>query len=257
MSKKHLYAVFSLFLSLGIVFSCENDNYEAPKLVPKTYNFNIPNKVSFNFSQLSENRESVIPYSNTLKIKNISNDNISGEYAVFAFKEMFLNFDNISFIKHGDFSEVLTNTSTDSIILEQSNNLFASENLIASILTFNDGNDHEFNGFYNGELNVFIPTETDTTFQRSITCVGTVDYQGKFDFYIQDEDDIARLKGNFNSDNLISGNILNRSAANLSSIINSQAETLELLGTNLKGYVNFTENNTEARILKFNLTKQN
>ncbi|EDP71072.1 hypothetical protein FBALC1_01272 [Flavobacteriales bacterium ALC-1] len=258
MIKNHFYA---LFIGMGICFmtiSCEQDSYEEPELKPKTYSFSIPNKVSFNFSQLSENRESIIPYSNTLNIKNISNDVLLIDYVIFSFENDILNYDNLGFIKHA-FTDVSIGSVTDSIMLEQSNIVFTDNNLITSILSFNDDtNDHQFNGLYNGELNVLVPTEIDTTFQRSITCTGFIDYQGKFNLFIEDEDEdnIVRLKGSFNSDNLISGNILNRTASSFSSVINSPQDTLELDGTNLKGYINYTDNN-DVRLLKFNLTKQN
>ncbi len=258
MSQRNLRSAALLIIALISNISCEQDNYEEPTLTPYTFSVNIPNKLNFNFSQISENRDSVIPYSNTLSIKNVSNNALFVDYTIFAFEDDLLNYDNLGFIKHAS-THVSIDTATDSIILEQSNAIFTDNNLIASILSFNNpANDHQFNGLYNGELNVLVPTETDTTFQRSLTCTGFVDYRGQFNLFIENEDenDIVRLKGSLNSENLISGNILNRNASSLSAILNSPQDTLELDGTNLKGYINFT-NSTQARLLNFNLTKQN
>ncbi len=256
MLKKRNCAMF--FACFVFCVSCQEDNYEEPKIVPISYSFNIPNKVSFNFYQQSQNRESIVPYSNTLILKNISNDSLSMDYVLLAFKNDLLNYTNLKFIKQ-DRVNINSGIATDSITLETSNTLFSDQNLISAILKFNDSiNDHKFNGLYNGELNIFTSTETDTIFQRSITCVGIIDHQGKFDFFIEDEDNIARLKGNFNSSNLISGDILDRDASNISSILNIEENitVFDSLNINLKGNIKFTEN-AQERILKFNLTKQN
>ncbi|MCK8479159.1 hypothetical protein [Psychroserpens algicola] len=258
MSKKLCYAVMSLFMFSVCYYSCEQDHYKEPELVPKTYNFNIPNKANFNFSQISENRSSIIPYTNTLQVKNISDDDFTLDFIVFSFKDDVLNYNNLAFIKQAS-TEITSGSTTDSIALEQTNQLFTNTNVMTSILNFSNPNsDHDFNGLYTGELNVYTPTETDTTFQRSVTCTGFVDYQGAFNFFIENEDenDVSRLEGSFNSQHLISGNILDRNASNLSAIINSPQDTLQFDDNHLTGYINYT-NNTEARLLHFNLTKQN
>ena len=127
-------------------------------------------------------------------------------------------------------------------------------------MNFNNTQNHTFNGLYYGELNVYVPSETDNTFQfqRSLLCTGFIDYQGQFNLFIENEseNDVVRLTGIFNSENLISGNILNQDASNLSSIFNNPQGEFTLDGMNLTGDINF-RNNTEERILKFNLTKQN
>ncbi|WP_425076607.1 hypothetical protein [Psychroserpens sp. S379A] len=262
MSKKYCCATFILFLFVAFYTSCQKDNYEEPELIPKTYSFSIPNKISFNFSQLSQNRQSLSPYNNTLTLKNISEIDFSGEYAVFAFKDMNQNFNNISFVKHGSFNEILINTFSDSIYLEASNNLFAENNLIAAILNFGSTeSNHTLNGYYSGELNIFSPALDDNSqhiFLSSITCIGIIDYQGKFYFFIQniDEQSIVSLKGNFNSENLISGSILNINQSVFSQLTNIAEEPFQLNENNFIGSVLFTDN-TETRLLKFNLTKQN
>ena len=262
MSRSYRYV---FFLAIGICFlsiSCQRDNYEEPKLTPNTYSFNIPNRISFNFSQLSENRTSITPYSNTLVLKNISNSAFSGKYVIFAFQDVTQNYNNSTFIKHGNFAEIATDTISEVISLETSDNLFADDNLIASVLSFDNGeSDHSLNGFYSGELNIFAPTtdeETAPIFIRSITCTGFIDFEGQFRFFVHNisEDNVVQLTGNFNSLNQVSGNILNSEANNLSVVINSEEVPFMLVNNSLTGDLLFTEN-SEARLLKFNLTKQN
>ncbi|WP_422106910.1 hypothetical protein [Winogradskyella sp.] len=262
MSKSHPYA---LLLGIGICLlsiSCEQDNYEVPELKAKTYSFNIPNRISFNFSQLSENRESIVPYSNTLNLKNISNGDFSGKYAVFAFKDMNQNFENISFIKSDMFDPISPNILSDSITLEMSDNLFSDNNLIASIINFNnEALDHNLNGLYTGELNILIPTSDEVsqpTFVRSLTCTGFIDFEGQFRFFIHNtsEDNIVQIRGNFNTSNQVSGHIMDREANNLSSVMNTENDSFSLTDNNLTGVFVFNENN-ESRHLELNLTKHN
>jgi hypothetical protein len=145
--------------------------------------------------------------------------------------------------------------TTDTITLEQTNMLFTDDNTITSLLNLNNNQNHIFNGLYYGELNVFNDSDE---FQRTLLCTGFIDYQGKFYFFIENENenDVVRLEGSFNSQNTISGTILNREAANLSTILNSTEVDFSLTDMNLIGEINFTSN-TQQRLLKFNLTKQN
>lgn len=259
MSRLNNYVLFSIIISACFLFSCQKDNYEEPEINPKTYSFSIPNKVNFKFSQISENSESVIPYTNTLSIKNVSNNDISGNYVVFAFRDSVINFDNLSFLNHGSFETIATSSASEVLSLENSDDLFNEQNLIASILNFgNPDSDHNLNGLYTGELNIFTTSNDELTFIRSITCTGIIDFEGQFQFLIHnpEESDVVRLKGNFNSNNLVSGNILNRIAENLSAVMNVEDEPFILTDSNLTGSLIYTEN-TEERILKFNLTKQN
>lgn len=262
MNQHYLSIIASLVFVIFFNISCEQDRFLEPELKPKTYSFNIPNRISFNFSQLSENRESIIPYTNTLTLKNTSNIEFSGRYAIFAFKDVTKDYGNIAFIKYGSFSELPINTLSDSISLEQSNNLFTDDNLIASIINFNNASsDHGLNGFYTGELNIFSPAPDDSsepTFVRSITCTGFIDFEGQFHFFVHNdsEDNVVHLQGNFNTSNQVSGNILNREANNLSVVTNDADTPFTLIDSNLTGGMLFSEN-SEARILKFNLSKQN
>lgn len=254
MSQHYLRIIFILFSVLLINTSCEQDRYEEPEINPRIYNFNFPNKFTFNYSQIFEKRESIIPYSNTLLIKNISNSAQSIEYVIFSFKDDLLNYDNLSFIKRSSENIEMGNT-TDTITLEQTNMLFTDDNTITSLLNLNNNQNHIFNGLYYGELNVFNDSDE---FQRTLLCTGFIDYQGKFYFFIENENenDVVRLEGSFNSQNTISGTILNREAANLSTILNSTEVDFSLTDMNLIGEINFTSN-TQQRLLKFNLTKQN
>ncbi|WP_299519104.1 hypothetical protein [Winogradskyella sp.] len=256
MSQRYLNT-FALLIIFSFYISCEQDNYDEPEIKPNTYSFSFPNKVTFNYSQVSENRESIIPYSNTLNIKNISNESLSFDYVIFSFTNNILNYDNLNFIMQSS-DEVEIDSTTNSVFITQTNTLFTDDNTITSVLNFNNESDHNLNGLYSGELNILMVTETDTTFQRSLLCTGLIDYQGLFNFFIENEneDDIVRLTGGLNSENLITGNILNRSSATFSSLTNNPQDTLNLEGANLKGYIDFMDNN-EARLLEFNLTKQN
>lgn len=256
MRKTHLY-INMFFLSLCIFFSsCQNDTYLEPQLTPKKYSYIIPNRISFDFSQQSKNSNSIIPYNNSLILKNIGDSDISGEFIVLAFDNNEKNYNNLSFIKKGDILNLRKNESQTDITMEQTNLLFSDSNVIVSILNFNDAiSDHKLNGFYKGELNIYT---VDNEFLKSVACTGYIDYQGKFMFFVEedDEDNIVVLQGNINTGNLISGKILNRNGTNLSSIVNITSELLSLNGTTLSGKVSITEESNE-RILQFNLTHQN
>ncbi|SFD21162.1 hypothetical protein [Flavobacterium phragmitis] len=256
MSKSYLYLnVF--FLSLFVFFSsCQNDTYLEPELTPKKYSYTIPNRISFDFSQQSINSRSIIPYNNSLVLKNIGDSDISGEFIVLAFNKNEKNYHNLSFIERGDILSLSKNESQAEIQMEQTNLLFSDNNVVASILNFNDAiSDHKLNGFYKGELNIY---NDDNEFFKSLTCTGYIDYQGKFMFFVEenDEDNIVVLQGNINTGNMISGKILKRDGTNLSPIVNITSDLLNLNGTNLSGKVSFTEESNE-RILQFNLTHQN
>ncbi|MBE8726118.1 hypothetical protein C4F50_14365 [Flavobacterium sp. KB82] len=244
------------FLSLCIYFSsCQNDNYSEPQLIPKKYSYIIPNKISFDFSQQSENSSSIIPYTNGLVLKNIGDSNISGEFIVLSFESNEKNYHNLSFIKRGDILSLRKNES-QAFQMEQTNLLFSDDNVVASILNFNDAiSDHKLNGFYKGELNIYTD---DNEFLKSLTCTGYIDYQGKFMFFVEedDEDNIVVLQGNINTGNMISGKILKSDGTNLSPIVNITSDLLNLNGTTLSGKVSFTEESNE-RMLQFNLTHQN
>ncbi|RZJ48635.1 MAG: hypothetical protein EOO44_20520 [Flavobacterium sp.] len=256
MRKSHLYVIM-FFLSLCISFSsCQNDSYSEPELTPKKYSYIIPNKISFDFSQQSENSSSIIPYNNSLILKNIGDSNISGEFIVLAFDSNEKNYNNLSFIERGDILSLRKNESEASIQMEQTNLVFSDQNVVASILNFNDAiSDHKLNGFYKGELNIYT---NDNEFVKSLTCTGYIDYQGKFMFFVEenDEDNIVVLEGNINTGNMISGKILKRDGTNLSPIVNITSDLLNLNGMNLSGKVSITEESNE-RILQFNLTHQN
>lgn len=255
MRKIRLYVIM-FFLSFCVFFSsCQNDSYLEPEVTPKKYSYIIPNKISFDFSQQSENSSSVIPYSNSLVLKNIGDSNISGEFIVLAFDSNEKNYNNLSFIERGDILS-LRKKESQAFQMEQTSLLFSDENVVASILNFNDAvSDHKLNGFYKGELNVYTD---DNEFVKSLTCTGYIDYQGKFMFFAEedDEDNIVVLEGNINTGNMISGKILKRDGTNLSPIVNITSDLLNLNGTNLSGKVSITEESNE-RILQFNLNHQN
>ncbi len=256
MRKSYLY-INIFFLSLCVFFSsCQNDTYSEPELTPKKYSYIIPNRISFDFSQQSKNSNSIIPYNNSLILKNIGDSDISGEFIVLAFDSNEKNYNNLSFIERGDILSLSKNESQAEITIEQTNLLFSDNNVIASILNFNDAiSDHKLNGFYKGELNIYT---VDNEFLKSVTCTGYIDYQGKFMFFVEenDEDNIVVLQGNINTGNLISGKILKRNGTNLSPIVNITSDLLNLNGTTLSGKVSITEESNE-RILQFNLTHQN
>ena len=256
MRKTHLY-VNMFFLSLCVFFnSCQNDQYSEPELTPKKYSYIIPNRISFDFSQQSKNSNSIIPYNNSLILKNIGDSDISGEFIVLAFDKNEKNYNNLSFIERGDILNLSKNESQTDITIEQTNLLFSDSNVIVSILNFNDAiSDHKLNGFYKGELNIYT---IDNEFLKSVTCTGYIDYQGKFMFFVEDndEDNIVVLQGNINTENLISGKILKRDGTNLSPIVNISSDLLSLNGKTLSGKVSITEESNE-RILQFNLTHQN
>lgn len=249
-------ATLLLFSFLGII-SCQKDNFTEPEITPNNYIFNIPNTIRFEFSQISQNRISIIPYTNRLSIKNNSNTTLSGDYTLFVFKSNEKNYGNLAFIKKSDFSNIETNASLNDISLEETATLFSDENTIVSILNLNNTTtNHSFGGLYIGELNIF--TATDTTFVKSVTCIGIIDITGRFNIFSQNEDEnnIVHLKGVFNSDNLISGSILKRDNTLFSPISNIDSETLQLDNNNLTGNTKFSDNNQE-HLLNFNLTKQN
>ncbi|MDO5971543.1 hypothetical protein Q4Q35_17200 [Flavivirga aquimarina] len=258
MNRSNYYFISIALISLIGFLSCQKDSFPEPETTPLVYSFNIPNKIHFKLSQQSENSSSKIPYSNSLNIKNIGNDIISANYAIFAFKNNSKNYNNLAFIKEDSISNLVKNDTTSSISLHQSNTLFSKENTIISVLNFNEENkDHPFNGLFRGELNVFNVTETDTTFLRSITCTGVVDYLGEFNLFTQDEDEenIVYIKGNFNSDYYISGKIINNEGASLSQLVNIETQLLKLIDKNtIEGSIKFTEN-SEERILKVSLTR--
>ncbi|MEM6718897.1 MAG: hypothetical protein AAF611_06270 [Bacteroidota bacterium] len=254
MSQLYLRTIAVLVAIVLFNTSCEQDRYEEPELNPSIYNFNFPNKLTFNYSQVFQKRESVIPYTNTLRIKNISNDSQSVEFVIFSFKDDLLNYDNINFIKHSSESIEIGNT-TEPIALAQTNTLFTNNNTITSLLNSNNSQNHIFNGLYRGELNVYDDSDE---FQRTLLCTGFIDYQGKFYFFIENENenDIVRLEGSFNSQNTISGTIFNREAVTLASISNDSEVDFSLTNMNLTGDINYT-NNAQQHLLQFNLTKQN
>ena len=255
MRKSYLY-INIFFLSLCVFFSsCQNDTYSEPELTPKKYSYIIPNRISFDFSQQSKNSNSIIPYNNSLILKNIGDSDISGEFIVLAFDSNEKYYNNLLFIERDDILSLSKNESL-AFQMEQTNLLFSDENVIASILNFNDAiSDHKLNGFYKGELNIYTD---DNEFLKSLTCTGYIDYQGKFMFFVEedDENNIVVLEGNINTVNMISGKILKRDGTNLSPIANITSDLLNLNGTNLSGKVSITEESNE-RILQFNLTHQN
>ncbi|WP_303316374.1 hypothetical protein Q4Q34_06095 [Flavivirga abyssicola] len=258
MNRSHYYFISITLISTIGFLSCQKDNFSELEMTPIEYLFNIPNKIHFKLSQQSENSTSKIPYSNSLNIKNIGNDTISVNYTIFAFKSNIKNYNNIAFIKEDSISNLVKNDTTSTIPLHRSNILFSKENTIISILSFKEENkDHPLNGLFNGELNVFDFTETDTTFLRSVTCTGVIDYQGRFNLFTQDvdEENIVYIKGNFNSNNYISGEIKNNEGTSLSQLVNIENQLLQLVDTKtIEGSIKFTEN-SEERILKVSLTR--
>ena len=214
----------------------------------------ILNKLRLDISQLSETSENIGPYKNTLTISNIGNNPISGRAVLWSFSTAILNYDNLRSQTELPIDPIAAGETGPEVSFEKSEVLFTDDNLIVSVLSLNDPNtDHEFHGLYNGELNIY---ETDSSFVKSVSCMGSIDYQGKFHLFIDDdtEENIGYLKGNFNSNNLITGGILKKDGTNLSQIENSN--TLVLDSTNLRGYSKYVENST-VRLLEFNLTNQN
>ena len=243
----------SLFVLFLFMFCCQKDEYKAPEILPKTYSYSILNKLRFDISQLSETSENIGPYKNTLAISNIGNDPLSGKTVLWSFSTTKFNYDNLNSQTELSISSLGVGETGPEVSFEPSDFLFTDSNLIISVLSFNDTiTDHEFHGLYNGELNIY---ETDSVFVKSVACIGSIDYQGKFHLFIDDdtEENIGYLKGNFNSNNLITGSILKKDGTNLSQIENS--DTLVLDSTNLRGYSKYVENST-VRLLEFNLTNQ-
>lgn len=252
MRKNYLYTPVLLLLIGIVLVSCQYDDYENPDLKPINYSYTIPNRISFDFSQLSAYSTSIIPYNNSLSLKNMADSAMTSEFVVFAFESDVKNYSTLSFIERGNVWNLNIQDSLGGIPLLQTNVEFTDNNVIASILNFNDSlADHSLNGFYTGELNIHTEEEV---FIKSVTCTGFIDYQGKFKFFVEDgnEDNIVVLQGNINSDNLISGNILKRDGNPLSPITNIATDTLNLDGTHLSGKIALNEN-SDARILEFNL----
>lgn len=255
MRKRNLF--ICVFLILCFLFqSCQNDDDEinSKQSVPINYSFKIPNKLNFNFYQKSASIYTATPYSNILSINNISSSKITSNINLFAFKNDTLNYENLFFIKEYSFSDLAENDTLHNILLEDSNTLFSKKNLIISILNINN-NKHMFSGFYSGELNVY---DANQVFLRSLRCTGTVDYQGEFNFFTEQDNEveIVFIKGSFNSVNLISGKILNNVNDVFSQIKNDNNTLLQLNGNQLKGQVIFT-NNGQDQLLEFNIIKQN
>lgn len=259
MFKKRNSAMF--FACFIFCISCQEDNFEDLKIVPKVYTFNVPSKIAFNFAQKAGSSNSVIPYSNSLSIINMDNKDISVEYSIFSFNSDSKVHSNLTFIENKNIDNLKINDSINNIPLQSTSTIFSGNNLIISIINFNDeSNDHLFNGMYNGELNIYKPVENkDPIFIRSITCVGLIDYQGKFNFFTQDieESNIISLNGNFNSNNLVTGSIKKNDGTILSQL--TKIDTLsitQLMENKLIGNFKFNENN-EERILNCKLTRKN
>jgi len=245
-------------LLVGIVFnffSCQKDNYINPEVTPKKYSYNITNKAQFLFTQNSENSETIIPYNNKLSIKNIGNSNLEANYIILTFENTTKAYHNITFI-HTDAFNLDTEQNSDEIILENTNHSFSDENTIISLLNTNTSN-HEFAGFYNGEINV-LTSDEEPIFIQSFNCTGFFDFEGVFHFFTnnENEDNIVYLNGNINSNNLITGEVLNGNNELFSELSNITDSPWNMNNNNLTGSVMFSQNN-ETRILEFNLTLQN
>lgn len=261
MNIRNFLKVSWVLIALIYLNSCQKDNYPNPEKTTKNYSFTIPSKLNFSFKQQAGNGKSILPYSNNLTLTNISNKTIFGEYVIYAFKDDNKIYNNLSFIKSAHIEGLKANESIDSVQLLPTDILFSDNNLIASIINFKDSlNDHKFNGIYTGELNILKPIENKKpSFIRSITCNGFIDFQGKFNFYTQDseESNIVSFTGNFNTDDLITGHIKKEDNTILSQLTNIDSLTNTQLSENkLTGHFKFNEN-SEERILKITLTRQN
>lgn len=242
-----------LFLSF---ISCQNDDYEAPKVTPKEYNFSIPNKLNFKFMQVSESNTSITPYLNSLIVKNISNNAISSSFVTLAFNGDTLSYKNLSFLKQIQTSSIESDSSAAKIELIETSNLFSDNNTILSVLELNTS--HEFSGLYLGEISLY--NINDDTFVKSFNCLGTIDFQGSFHFFTQDnsEQSITYLKGNFNNENQVSGSVLNSSGDLFSVLQNFSEVPFTISSGSLAGSLLFTDSETSIiKELKFDLTKQN
>ncbi len=250
--------LIALWLLLSFtLFSCEQDDYEFPE--PISYRFNIPNKVSFIFKQQSMLSNNIIPYSNSLDIINISDNVLSGNYVLFSFLNEQQSYNNLEFIKRGHLDNIQPNDTLKGVVLQESNALFSDNNLTSAILNFNNEiTNHPLNGYYSGVINLLEDDESSITFLRTLNCIGYIDYLGHFEFFTinNDESLIARLRGNFNTDNSVFGNIIQNNGMTLSSLENVDNSILQLNMTNLSGDLSYTENSQEF-ILRFNLNQQN
>lgn len=250
------YILYMLLVGLSInFFSCQKDDYIKPEVASKNYTYSITNKAQFSFTQSSVNSETTIPYNNILSIKNIGNSNLESNYAIITFEDTSKTYNNIGFI-HNDAFSLDAEQNSDDIILENTNHVFSDENTIVSIFSANASN-HEFSGFYNGEINI-LSSDEEPVFIESFNCTGTIDFEGIFHFFTHDEDEteIVYLNGNINSNNLITGDILNHENDIFSELTNITESPWHIDNTNLTGRVMFTQSN-ETRILEFNLTRQN
>lgn len=273
MKNKRYQTYLSLFLVL-LFLSCQEDQ-EITKLEDvKPLNFSIKtlNQLSFDFQQKSESILKVIPYSNSLSITNLSNEKIDTiNFGIYAFsKKDTFSFKNLSSIDNKSFSSIEASNTSDTISLSKNDFLFAEDNVLISIENLNNQN-HSLSGSYKGELNVYnivIATDTTRVFSKSLLSRGTVDYRGKFYFFIEDENetDLSYIIGNFNSANKVTASIKTNVNTEYSALQNGVLNDsiaarvnytdVNLNGEKLQGDFIFTTNN-EQHILEFNLTKQN
>ena len=262
---KSLLSFGLLLIILVVTLSCQNDDFTKPEIEPKAYTFNLINKLRFDFYQLSQTTENIGPYTNSLIVNNISGGDLSANFLIWSFSSTIRNYENLSFLTEASTGMLVSNDSVSITALEASDSLFSDNNLIVSVLNFNDANDHPFNGLYSGELNVYSIidpnselSEDNLLFVKSVPCSGSIDYQGTFHLFSQDatETNVSYLRGNFNSSNLITGDISKSDGSNLSQLVNIPGGNLMLENGNLSGYAQYLEG-SDARILEFNITNQN
>ncbi|MEC3906458.1 hypothetical protein VOI54_05480 [Tamlana sp. 2201CG12-4] len=259
MKTSNFFKVAIVLVVLSFNNSCQKDSFTEPNATVREFSYNIPGKIKFRFSQQSGNSNAIRPYTNTLSLFNLDDNTLSFEYAIFSFDNDNKIYANLGFVKQESVTDLKANDSITSITLQANNIVFSDTNLLVSILALNNkDNNHGLNGIYTGELNILKPVaDSDPEFIRSLSCTGFIDYQGKFNFFIQDREeiDISRINGNFNSDNLISGNIKKSDDSVFSQLKNVSSIQTQLSDKALTGQFMFTENN-EERLLDCKLTRQ-
>jgi hypothetical protein len=246
-----------ILISFLFLISCQKDEYIEPKYSPVEYNYTIPGKLNFTFIQQSKTIDSTIVYMDSISIENNSVNTINSDFTIMCFKGSSIKQSNLVVLHDSSINGLESGGKTDMAELDNDdvNFLFTDGNTVISVYNINDES-HSLSGRFSGEINVL--KQVDSSFVKSLLVSGMIDYQGKFHFFTENEEeqDIVYFKGLFNLNNLITGNIFNYTNETSVLILNIEDEELNIDNDILTGDLGYANNSIEY-ILKFNLTKQN
>lgn len=256
MNRKLLMQVASLILIL--MYSCQEDSYTFPKATVNQYVIDLSASARLTVFQQSLVGAEISPFSSKFIIENVSEGDdlsLAGMFQIYDGTGKSLK--NVTAHKLIDDVELIAKTQTDTLVLKEQDSLLNESNTSFILFKLNQ-QEHSFSGFYSGEFNFY--QVADTSFIESIRVQGYVDYQGLFDFYNENEtSQKALFQGNFNSQNLITGKVLNTDASEYAIFKNEEAELIRVSGTKLidttRILINGGAGNATELFIEFNLTK--